>query len=93
MAWTGYCRRTLDLPAAQRTVQQPQRDFAMIPAVEAKLVEDEALVRPTGALIAAVDLGEILPFGGHTHRQVFGKHDCESTYQQTPCPPPSPGNP
>jgi len=55
---------TFGRPAAQRTVQQPQGGFAMIPAVEAKLIEDAALVRTTGALITAVDLGEILALGG-----------------------------
>jgi hypothetical protein len=53
----------------------------MIPAVEAKLVEDAALVRPTGPLITAVDLGEILALGGQTHSQGFGNHEYESTYQ------------
>jgi len=46
----------------QRTVQQPQGGFAMITAVEAKLVQDAALVRTTGALITAMDFGEILAF-------------------------------
>ena len=49
--------------AAQRTVQQSQGGFAMITAIEAKLVENAALVRTTGALITTVDFGEILAFG------------------------------
>jgi hypothetical protein len=38
----------------------------------------------TGALVTAVDLGEILAFGRQTHSQAFGNHEYESTYQQTP---------
>jgi len=45
-----------------------------------------------GALIAAVDPGEGLAFGGQTHVRVLGNHDCESTYRQTPRPPPCPDN-
>ena len=75
-----------------RTVQEPQRGFAMLPAGGAKLVEDARLVRPTGALIAAVDLGEGLAFGGQTHVRGLGNHECESTYRRTPRPPPRPGN-
>ena len=41
----------------QRTVQEPQGGFAMIPAGGAKLIEDARLVRPTGALITTVDAG------------------------------------
>src|SRR5437667_9197884 len=41
----------------QRTVHKPQGGFAMITAGGAKLVEDARLVRPTGALIAAVNAG------------------------------------
>jgi len=79
-------------PAAQRTVQQPQGGFAMIPAVEAKLVENAALVRTTGALLTAVSLRQILAFGGHAHSQFFGNHEYESTYRQTPRPPPTQSN-
>jgi hypothetical protein len=63
-----------------------------IPAVEPKLIEDAALVRTTGALITTVDLREIFAFGAQTHSQGFGNHEYESTYQQTPRPPPSHGN-
>jgi hypothetical protein len=35
----------------------------MVTAVEAKLVEEAALVRTTGALITAVDFSERLAFG------------------------------
>ena len=66
--------------------------FAVISAVEAKLVENATLERPSGALITAVNFSQILPFGGQTHSQGFGNHEYESTYRQTPCPPPSPGN-
>jgi hypothetical protein len=73
-------------------MEQPQGGFAMITAVEAILVEDAALVRTTGALIATVNFGEILAFGGQTHVQGCGNHELESTYQQTPRPLPSLGN-
>jgi hypothetical protein len=49
-------------------------------------------VRPTGALIATVDAGQGLAFGGQTHVRGLGNHECESKYQQTPRPPPGPGN-
>ena len=49
--------------ASQRTAQQPQRGFAMVTTIKAKLVENTALVPPTGTLITTVDLGEILAFG------------------------------
>ena len=53
---------------------------------------DAALVPPARTLITTVDLGEILALGSQTHSQGFGNHEYESTYQQTPRPPPSPGN-
>ena len=53
----------LGRPGGERTVQQPQSGFAMIPARGAKLIEDEPLVRTTGALVAAVNAGQRLPFG------------------------------
>ena len=87
-----FWARSFAVRSAQRPVQQPQRGFVMITAVEAKLVENAALVRTTGALVTAVNLGEILAFGCQTHSQVFGNHEYESTYRQTPRPPPSPGN-
>lgn len=49
---------------SQRAMQQPQSGFAMVTAVEAKLVENAALVWTTGALITVMDFGEILAFGG-----------------------------
>ena len=52
---------------AQGTVQKPQSGFAMIPAGGAKLIEDALLVRTTGALIATVNAGQRLAFGGQTH--------------------------
>ena len=58
-----------------RVVQEPQGGFAMIPAGGAKLIEDARLVRPTGALVAAVDLGERLAFGGQTHVRGLGNHE------------------
>ena len=64
----------------------------MITAGGAKLVEDARLVRPTGALIAAVDAGQGLAFGRQTHVRGLGNHEYESTYRQTPRPPPRPGN-
>jgi hypothetical protein len=78
--------------AAQWTMQQSQGGFAMVTAVETKLVKNAALVWTTGSLITTVDFGQILAFGGQTHTQGFGNHEYESTYQQTPRPPPSPGN-
>jgi hypothetical protein len=77
---------------AQRTVQQPQGGLAMISAGGAKLIEDARLVRPTGARIAAVHAGQGLAFGRQTHVRGLGNHESESTYQQTPRPPPSSGN-
>jgi hypothetical protein len=65
----------------QRTVQQPQGGFAMITAGGAKLIEDARLVRTTGPLIAAVNLGKGLAFGGQTHVRGLGNHECESTYR------------
>ena len=47
----------------------------MIPARDAKLVEDARLVRPTGALIAAVNAGQGLAFGGQTHVPNLGNHE------------------
>ena len=76
----------------QRMVQEPQSGFAMITAGGAKLIEDARLVRTTGALIAAVDAGEGLAFGRQTHVRSLGNHEGESTYRQTPRPPPRPGN-
>jgi len=64
----------------------------MIPASSAKLIQDARLVRTTGALIAAVDAGQGLAFGGQTHTRGLGNHECESTFQQTTRPPPPPGN-
>jgi len=64
----------------------------MITSGGAKLVENARLVRPTGALIAAVNAGQGLAFGGQTHVRGLGNHECESTYQRTPRPPPRPGN-
>jgi hypothetical protein len=63
----------------QWTVQEPQRGFPMIPAGGAKLIEDARLVRPTGALIAAVNAGQGLAFGRQTHVRGLGNHECEST--------------
>jgi len=52
----GRCR-------AQRTVQQPQGGFGMIPAQGAKRRQDARLVRRTGPLAAAVDARQTLAFG------------------------------
>ena len=76
----------------QRTVQEPQGGFAMIPAHGAKLIKDARLVRTTGALVAAVNTGQRLAFGRQTQVRCLGNHEYESTYQQTPRPPPRPGN-
>jgi len=57
-----------------------------------KLVEDARLVATTGALIAAVNAGQGLAFGGQTHGRNVSNHEYESTYRQTPRPPPRPGN-
>jgi hypothetical protein len=59
----------------QRPVQEPQRGFAMIPARGAKLVEDARLVRPTGALVAAVNAGQGRAFGGQTQVPNLGNHE------------------
>jgi hypothetical protein len=59
----------------QRPVEEAQGAFAMITAGGAKLVEDALLVRPTGTLIAAVDAGEGLAFGGQIHVRCFGNHE------------------
>lgn len=83
---------TFGRPVTQRPVQQPQGGFAMIPTVKAKLVKNTGFVQPASPVITAVDLRAILALGGQTHSQVFGNHEYESTYQQTPRPPPSPGN-
>lgn len=56
--------RTFGRRGGQWTVQQPQSGFAMITARGAKLIEDEPPVRTTGALIAAVNAGQGLAFGG-----------------------------
>ena len=36
-------------------------------------------MRPTGALIAAMDAGQRLAFGGQTRVRGFGNHECELT--------------
>jgi hypothetical protein len=51
----------------------------MITAGGAKLIEDARLMRPTGALIAAVDLREGLALGGQTPVRGLGNHELEST--------------
>ena len=63
----------------QWPVQEPQSCLAVITAGGAKLVEDARLVRPTGALIAAVAAGEGLTFGGEAHVRWLGYHEYEST--------------
>ena len=49
---------------SQRPVEQAQGALTMITAGGAKLIENAPLVRPTGALISAVDTDQGLPFGG-----------------------------
>ena len=63
----------------------------MIPA-GGELIHDALLVRTIGALIADVDAGQGLAFGGQTRFRGFGNHKCEATYRQTPRPPPTHGN-
>ena len=55
--------RTFGRTGGERTVQEPQGGFAMITARGAKLIQDEPLVRTTGALIAAVNADQGLAFG------------------------------
>ncbi len=68
------------------------RGLAMVTAGGAKLLEDARLVRTTGPLVAAVDASQGLAFGRQTHVREVSNHESESTYRQTPRPPPRPGN-
>ena len=75
-----------------RLAQAKELRSGGITAGGSKLIEDARFVRTTGALIAAVNVGQILAFGGQTHVRCFGNHELESTYRRTLRPPPRPGN-
>src|ERR1700690_2045958 len=64
----------------------------MIPADGAKLVEDFALMLPSGSLITVVNPTQILRFCFDTHCRCLGNHDYESTNRLTLCQACLPGN-